>query len=390
MKNRSSLLVFYLLTVLCVMPLTVNADFDLGGKVSYSGPRVHSAGTAWSEALQRALQRAINRDDYICSAPTALDLWLYDQVDQIDPWTLDVLFALSVFNWSIDAKLIADHDAEGEYIGVDGEYTQRQIKTFKDNKRFWDIYSDDILLMGGHGAEIADDELMYAFLPVAFGNPPLFVQDILLNAARSAIEGGLVDLTFFDPNVYFVSPGIPGGYDNPLLSFNAVAFSAFGGEIFPGSGIIPDKVVMGDGLPAAFTSIGIGYKEGPDQILSHEFAHHVQFENGAISPVPVSPEATRRAELMADGFAAYYNSHARGNSFQPKRFADVMASAYEVGDCSFENINHHGTHLQRLKAAIWGQWVSDSAPDQGHIYASSLMVEMFDEALPAIVAPDAP
>lgn len=390
MKNRSSLFVFYIFALLFSLPLTVNADFDPDGGINYSGPRTHASGTVWSEALDRALKRAIDPGDYVCSDPTALDVWLDEQFSQIDPFTLLVLDALSVAYWAIDAKILVDHDAEGEYIGADGEYTQRQTKTFNHNRRFWDVYSDDILLMGGHGAEIADDELMYTFLPVVFGNPPLFVQDILLNAARSAIEGGLVDLTFFDPLVYFVSPGIPSGYDNPLLSLNAVAFTAFGNEIFPGSGIIPDKIVMGEGLLDALTGIGIGYKEAPDNVLSHEFAHHVQFEIGAIEPGPNTPEKTRRTELMADGFAAYFASHARGNSFQAKRFADVMTAAYEIGDCAFANPNHHGTHLQRLKAALWGEWVSDSAPDQGHVYSSETMLELFDDALPVLVAPDAP
>jgi Tfp pilus assembly protein PilV len=95
-------------------------------------------------------------------------------------------------------------------------------------------------------------------------------------------------------------------------------------------------------------------------------------------------------ELMADGFSAYYNSHARGNTFQAKRFTGVITAAYEVGDCAFSSRNQHGTHLQRLKAAIWGQMVSEDAADQGHIYSSATMLEMFEQALPILVAPDAP
>jgi len=390
MKNRSRLRILFLSVLLFVTPLTVNAQAGLSGGFEYARSQIQASATVWSDALDRARQRAIDPGDYICSAPTALDIWFDDQFSQIDPYTLGVLDGLSLYYWAIDAKVLLDNDAEGEYIGANGEYTKRQGKTFNNNRRFWDIYSDDILLLGGHGAEIADDELMHAFLPVAFGNPPLFIQDIILNAARSAIEGGVVDLTFFDPLLYFVSPGIPGGYDNPLLSLNAVAFSAFGNEIFPGSGIIPDKIVMGEGLLDALTGIGIGYKEAPDNVLSHEFAHHVQYEIGAFEPGPNTPEKTRRTEMMADGFAAYFASHARGDSFQAKRFAEVMTAAYEIGDCAFGSPNHHGTHLQRLKAALWGQWVSDSAANQGHIYSSETMLELFDDALPVLVAPDAP
>lgn len=390
MKNQLSLFFVISSILFVVTPLTVAADFELGGGIKYSVPRTHASSTAWREALDRALERAIDPGDYVCSAPTKLDTWLDDQFSQIDPLTLAVMDGLGLYYWAFDAKLLFDHDAKGEYIGANGEYTRRQVKTFKDNRRFWDIYSDDILLMGAHGAEISDDGLMHAYLPVAFGPIPPFAIDIILDAARSTIEGGVVDLTGIGIPVYFESPGIPRGYANPLLSLNAFAFSSFGTEVFPGFGIIPDKLVMGEGLLDALTGIGLGDKEAPDYVLSHEFAHHVQFEIGAIEPGPNTPEKTRRSELMADGFAAYYGSHARGDSFQAKRFADVMASAFEVGDCAFGNPNHHGTHLQRLKAALWGEWVSDSAPDQGHIYSPATMLELFEEALPILVAPDAP
>lgn len=390
MHIRSGLLSCISSALLFSLPFAVAADFDLKTGSGYQGNLTHSTNTIWRDALERGIARAINPDDYICSAPTDLNLWVGYQFSQIDDLTLITLDALSVFSWAGDVKLLLDHDAEDEYIGVNGEYTRRQNKSFKDNQRFWDIYSDDILLMGMHGAEIADDDLMYAFLTIAFGDPPLFIQDIILNAARSAIVGGLVDLSFFEPGFIFISPGIPGGYANPLLTLNAFAFTSYGEEIFPGSGIIPDKIVMGEGLIDGLGDIGIGKKEGPDYILSHEFSHHVQFETGVFEPGPPAPEKTRRTELMADGFAAYYSSHARGNTFQATRFAEVMTSAYEVGDCAFSNNNHHGTQLQRLKSAIWGGIVSDSAPNQGHIYSSASMLEMFDDVLPMLIAPDAP
>jgi len=390
MTIRSTLLSHIPIAFLFFLPVAAAADFDSYSGIAYSADVGQTTNTVWKDALERGIARAINPDDYICSAPTDFDRWVNQQFFQIDDLTAITLQELGVFYWAGDAKLLFDHNANDEYIGAEGEFTQRQNKTFKDNKRFWDIYSDDILLMGMHGAEIADDDLMYAYLPIAFGNPPLFVQDILLNAARSAIAGGVVDLSFFVPGFIFESPGIPGGYNNPLLSLNAFAFSSFGEEIFPGSGIIPDKIVMGDGLIDGLIAIGVGGQEGPDYILSHEFSHHVQYEIGAFEPGPPAPEKTRRTELMADGFAAYSSSHARGNTFQASRFAEVMTSAYQVGDCAFTNVNHHGTQLQRLNAAIWGKLVSDDAPNQGHINSSASMLKMFDEALPILVAPDAP
>jgi len=189
-------------------------------------------------------------------------------------------------------------------------------------------------------------------------------------------------------SLIFAVPGIPGGYDNPLLTLNAFAFTT-GGAPIPGIGLIPDKIVMGEGLLDGLTAIGLG-DVAPDYVHAHEFAHHVQFEIGAFLPGPPTPEGTRRTELMADAFAAYYSSHARGATFQAKRFTDVMASAFGVGDCAFSNNGHHGTHLQREASAAWGESIFDGQQKKGHIKSAFEMLWLFDAALPGLVAPDAP
>lgn len=123
---------------------------------------------------------------------------------------------------------------------------------------------------------------------------------------------------------------------------------------------------------------------------AHEFAHHVQFELGAAGTSPPSPEGTRRAELMADAFAAYYGSHARGATFQAKRFADVLTAAFVAGDCQFAANGHHGTPDQREAAALWVGSVSQSARKQGDIKPAGEMLSLFEAELPNLVAPDAP
>ena len=92
---------------------------------------------------------------------------------------------------------------------------------------------------------------------------------------------------------------------------------------------------------------------------------------------------------MADAFAAYYSSHARGATFQAKRFADVMNAAFVAGDCAFASPGHHGTPNQREAAAAWGGEVSASADNQGKIFSSNDMLERFEAILPTLVAPDA-
>jgi predicted metalloprotease len=146
---------------------------------------------------------------------------------------------------------------------------------------------------------------------------------------------------------------------------------------------------MGDGLLDGLAAIGLS-DVAPDYVHAHEVAHHVQFEIGAFLPGPPTPEGTRRTELMADAFAAYYSSHARGATFNEKRFVDVMASAFGVGDCSFASPNHHGTHLQRERAAAWGGSIVEGEQEKGHIKSAYEMLWLFDLALPVLVAPDAP
>jgi hypothetical protein len=375
--------------LLTTLPVAASAEFNPTDDGTYQGGQFNATQTVWREALDRAIDRVINPDDYICNSPTDFDLWVNAQFFAIDPILADVLFGLSILSWAGDSKLIMDQNDRYEYIGVNGEHTSRQNRTFKDNRRFWDIDSSDILLQGMHGADIADDSIMYPFINWAFGAPP-FVTEIIVENAQNVIAGGPVDLSFFVPGLIFESEGIPGGYNNPLLTLNAFAFTSGDTPLDLGFGEIQDKIVMGEGLLDGLLDIGIGGKEGPDNVLAHEFAHHVQYEIGAFLEGPPTPEGTRRTELMADSFAAYYGAHALGNTFQAKRFADVMTASYEIGDCAFSSTNHHGTQLQREHAAAWGGWVADSQQKMGHKNGAVDMMDMFDAILPLLVAPDAP
>ncbi len=178
------------------------------------------------------------------------------------------------------------------------------------------------------------------------------------------------------------------GYDHPLFTLNAFAFSA-GGEIFPGSGIIPDKIVMGDGILEGVEAIGLA-TNGPDLIHAHEFAHQVQFEIGAFdTELTDQAEQTRRTELMADAFAAYNLAHASGASFQTKRIVEVVTASFSVGDCALDNPGHHGTPNQRAAAAEWGANLAHTTKPRGKIISADEMLALFEAELPSLVAPDA-
>ena len=131
---------------------------------------------------------------------------------------------------------------------------------------------------------------------------------------------------------------------------------------------------------------GIGFGDvAPQAILAHEFGHHIQFQLGLFTDEN-SPEATRRTELMADAFSAYYLSHARGASMQWKRVKQFLQVFFNIGDCSLTSDGHHGTPTQRMAAAEWGYSVANNAQKQGHILTAQQFAAMFDAALPGILA----
>jgi hypothetical protein len=173
--------------------------------------------------------------------------------------------------------------------------------------------------------------------------------------------------------------------DNPLWTLNAYAFSGEG-ESDPFIAALPDKLVFGDGILAAYDAIGLG-DVGPRVIMAHEFAHHVQFELGTFDTGPSDPaEATRRTELMADAMASYYATHKRGLALNRKRVTDALLSFYTVGDCSFASPGHHGTPLQRERAADWGADLADAARPRSTVLPAATVIELFEEALPGIVS----
>jgi hypothetical protein len=172
---------------------------------------------------------------------------------------------------------------------------------------------------------------------------------------------------------------------HPALTFNA--FAAQDDE-FAGYGIpVHDTIVMGDGVLETFTALGLDDVAAP-AIMAHEYGHHLQYRKGFHTGAS-TPEASRRLELMADADAAYELTHARGAAMQAKRVEEFSRVFRAIGDCNFFAVNHHGTPDQRARAAQWGYQLADSAANQGHVLPSTTVNELFDQALPGIVAPDA-
>lgn len=173
----------------------------------------------------------------------------------------------------------------------------------------------------------------------------------------------------------------------PLFTLNAFAFTGEG-DPDPFIASLPDTMVFGQGLLAAMDTLGLA-DVGPRVILAHEFAHHIQFELDLFDSPLTGAEATRRTELMADAYATYFAVHARGLSLNAKRVSDALQSFHAVGDCQFDSPGHHGTPLQRERAAAWAASLASSARPQGKILPAATFAALFEQQLPRLIAPDA-
>ncbi len=395
-----------------VIPLVASLSLCYSTSQGAQGLKIDST---WREALNHAAEHLINPDDYECG-PTAFDYWFNDKVGEMGVFEFYALYLSGALDWSTFYSLFLDNDASDDYIGVKGEYTKRLSIQHKDCQRFWDVPTGDVLLQGMHGAVLEEDTKMlpsiYLYEALEHGVAITEVEaQEMLDLVQAVIEGGtavnlwpllepLVDPA--NPNYEalkellsnYTSAGIPGGYNHPFLTLNAFAFSAEGIDFLGDGNIIPDKIVMGEGILDALEEIGLLIGDpglvidAPEFIHAHEFGHHVQFELGVFDDYDGTPEATRRTELMADSFGAYYCAHARGATFQAKRFADVLNAAAVVGDCAFDNPGHHGTPNQRERAAQWGGDLARAKGKRGLIKSASSVWALFDADLETLILPD--
>jgi len=310
-------------------------------------------------------------------APSECDTTLLDSyIDQLFADMTDQQFAFLVAHQ--DTLLnVPTYDALFFGTPNDPDYALEshavQIRnTFRDLRRFWDIESADIQLMAMHGDVLLDADRIAKTLTamVATGElDPMTPAEIQAEAATVA--------DFMQTQGDF--------YDNPLWTLNAFAFSG-DGETDPFIAALPDKLIMGDGIIDAYDAICLG-DVGIRVIMAHEFGHHVQYELGVFDTGPTDPaEATRRTELMADAMAAYYGTHKKGLALNKKRVADALLSFYTVGDCQFDNPGHHGTPLQRQRAADWGADLAAATKPRSSILSPAAFVELFDAALPQIIS----
>ncbi|HEX2534240.1 MAG TPA: hypothetical protein VHK69_10915 [Chitinophagaceae bacterium] len=310
------------------------------------------------------VERALAITPTACDGNTAINQWLSGELADWDDQVIFFALVTGMLDFPTYDALLFENSSANQYFGVNGEHTQRIQKTFKDLKRFWNISSTGIQLVGLHGDMLLDREKIIRIDGILYGSTPeesAFWADLIIDLMNTV-------------------PQYRKG-DHPIFTFNAFAVNSFA---FPPYGIIPNKIIMGDGILAGLSAIGFG-DVAPQAILAHEFGHQIQYQLGLFTGEG-TPEATRRTELMADAYAAYYLSHARGASMQWKRVSQFLQVFFNIGDCGFTDPGHHGTPTQRMAAANWGYQLANNAQKQGHILTAQQFAALFDAALPSIVS----
>ncbi len=319
--------------------------------------------------VRALVERAIDPEDYECEA-SPLQQYVTQTVLAMTPEEQGFLFS------HLDTLLnVPTYEPLIYGVAGDPDYAltlhAAQIRnSFRQVKAFWsDVKSDDIQLMAMHG-------------------------DVLLDADRIARTNAfLAETEMITPEIQAEAEEVaefmaahPDFVDNPLWTLNAYAYSNVD-DPDPRAATIPDKLVFGDGFLMAFDDLGLG-DVGPRVVMGHEFGHHIQFELDLFEDV-ASPEATRRTELMADAYGAYFGVHKRGLALNAKRVVDTLQSFYAVGVCAFDDNGHHGTPNQRKRSAEWGAQLAKSSVPAAAKLSAREVADRFEAVLPELVAPDA-
>jgi hypothetical protein len=318
------------------------------------------------DELSNVGARAINPDDYSCPASTPVVDWLVGKIVgtlQVDQSRFFQALDLGATDLPLYEAIFFQTPATTQFFGYHGEHTQIIEKTERQLTGFWDISSAGIQVVAMHGSMMIDPARTVPAYQFLYGMPApvaTFVADTL---RRTLVNSNSMK----DGN-------------HPYFTFNSVAIAGL-------PGYFADKIIMGDGIMAAFDELGFG-DVAPQAILAHEFAHHVQFQKDfGIAGDPA--EQTRFAELNADALSAFFLTHKRGATLNQKRVEEFLQVFYDIGDCQFADPGHHGTPNQRMAAAEFGFRLADEAQKQGHLLSADEFQAAFLAAYPSLIAPDA-
>ena len=343
--------------------------------VSASAPSTFDATRIADLQHGNLLARDINPDDYpSCSDATPVSNWWLAEALRVlhaEPALFIPMINLGADLVPTYEAIIFESSATPQYFGYNGEHTHTMVKAERDVKAFWDIPSANIEVVAMHGTVLKDLQKTTDTYDVV---GPLFG----VNTHEDAVIAANILRTSL-----LASKTMNGG-NHPFFTFNSVAFPGI-------DGWIPPKIVMGDGILAAYDAIGFG-DVAPQAIFAHEFGHQIQFANGYFDDAIIAglsgAEQTRYTELMADAFSAYYLTHKRGAAMNQKRVAQFLEAFFNIGDCAFDNDGHHGTPAQRMASAQFGFEIANQAQKQGHILSAEAFHALFVAKYPAIIAPE--
>jgi len=256
-------------------------------------------------------------------------------------------------------------DDAPQYFGEDGEDTQRVNRITRKLERFW-FMPHEVTVRGQHNTTLDDyDKIVEVLTSPFFGLP-----------ASDANAYAFYFVNFVNEQSTFLT-------ETPLLSFDGFAV-ALGGQFGQN-----DLIVVGDGIVELLAETGLSRGVVWNGILAHEWAHHIQFNNfnrwypdGAADN---APEATRTTELEADFFASYFVSHKKGATQNWRRTRQFLELFFNIGDCQFNSDGHHGTPLQRMRAARQGYRLARRVQKNGKILSIDQVHKRFLKKLPSII-----
>lgn len=301
--------------------------------------------TEFAQQLQHAIRisrqddpSATNIQASPCSSPSSK--WLKGLLADVSEEDLTTFFDNHLDVLPFVYKLyVAPRQYDQEYFGLDGEYTQEIAFVHNQAQEFWSDsgVNDDIYLLCAHGSDLADrhDKLVPTLELLFYKN---YDSDYTVYDHADDIQ----DLIY----------RLPGGYNFPLLTFNAFATDEMD------DGNEDSSIIIGDGYFQFQQGMGME-SQGPEYAHTHEFSHHLQFLLGASDTKSGIAQVAKKSELMADAFSAYFLAHDQGGNLASDEIANVHSVAFSVGDCAKSNKGHHGTPIQRRCATVWGAALAD-------------------------------
>ena len=268
-----------------------------------------------------------------------------------------------------------DNDDSNEEVGdvpnnsfsASAAASQQYLTTNNNNKQ------SNVLLLGMHGEDLSYMQTLVPTLQQIYSLEPSEART-LATEIQSVIEQ------------------LPDGYNNPLLTANAIATQSSSSS--SSSREERDSIIIGDGVFTFLEWLDLS-SNGPSYIHSHEYAHHLQYDMGEQSRNSNNnngmskAEQTRRLELMADVYGSYYAAHKHGGGYDTSKLYGVHRSAFSLGDCESRDGTHHGTPRQRECASNYGANLAlPSYVDGGYRLSPVQLRDRFDEEFEGILSLD--